>query len=67
MTGWRRLAIVLSVIWWAFTALLAWVCAYNTIAGEIAWEMGVFVLVAGGIAYAIAAALWWALAGFWRG
>jgi hypothetical protein len=64
VTGWQRLKLVLSVLWWLFAAFAAWVVGHNTMDGSTEWQMVWFVLGSAAVVYAIAAAIWWAFAGF---
>jgi hypothetical protein len=64
MGGWTRLALVLSVIYWALAGPFAWICGHQEGAdipgfGWITLGMAAFV-------YFGAAAIWWAFAGFAR-
>jgi hypothetical protein len=66
MTGWQRLKLVLSVLWWCFAGLFAWIASRSAMDGATEWPMVSFVLGAAAVIYAIAAAIWWAFAGFGR-
>ena len=62
MTGWNRLRLVLSVIYWTLALFLAWsvaVIAHATDAAMAFVALAVFV-------YAALAGIWWALTGFGR-
>jgi len=61
MTGWQRLKLVLSVLYWASVGGLVWMAASF---GPIDAKAIVPILLVAVIVYAIAAAIWWAFAGF---
>ncbi len=64
MTGWQRLKLVLSVIYWGFVGVFVWGAGLlkpDDTSGML-WP----VLIAAAVVYAIAAAIWWAFAGFSR-
>ena len=61
MTGWQRIKLVLSVLYWAFALTAVYYSHKNSPDSGFGLELGIFIGL-----YAVAAAIWWAFAGFTR-